>query len=63
MLLVVLKDWRDRHERDGMLVEQLHQLGKVRQRPGQPVHLIYDYDIDLAGADFGQEFPQGGTFQ
>src|SRR5262249_8466333 len=28
---------RDRQERDGMLVEQLHQLGKVGEGPGQAI--------------------------
>src|SRR5712675_1042010 len=39
----------DRYERDIMLVEQLDKLGKVCQRPGQPVDLIDHDHIDLAG--------------
>ena len=46
---------RDRHERDGMLVEQLHQLGEIGQRAGQAVDLVDDDDVDLAVADIVQQ--------
>ena len=42
-----------------MLVEQLDQLGEIRQRPGQPVDLVDDDDVDLAGPDLGQQLLQG----
>ena len=38
-----------------MGIEQLDQLGKVRQRPGQAVDLIDDDDVDLPGADILQQ--------
>ena len=50
---------RDRDERHRMLVEQLDQLGEIGQRPGQPVDLVDDDDVDLAGADLGQQLLQG----
>jgi hypothetical protein len=39
----------DRHKRHIMLVEEFDQFGKIRQRPGQPVDLVDDNDINLAG--------------
>jgi hypothetical protein len=36
-------------------IEQLHQLGEVRQRSRQAVDLVDDNDVDLAGADIVQE--------
>ena len=42
-----------------MLVEQFDQLGKIGQRPGQPVDLVDDDDVDLAGLDLGQQLLQG----
>src|SRR5436305_2469333 len=53
----------DRHERNRMLVEQLDQLGEVRERPGQPVDLVDHDDVDLTGPDLGQELLQGGTLE
>src|SRR3989442_3077518 len=48
-----------RHKGHGMLVEQFHQLGEIRQRPGQPVYLVDHHNINLAGPDIGQEALQG----
>jgi hypothetical protein len=42
-----------------MLVEQLHQLGEICQRPGQPVHLVDDDDVDLPASDIAQQLLQG----
>ena len=53
----------DRDEGHAMPVEQLHQPGEVGQGPGQPVDLVDDHDIDLAGCDFGQERLQGRPVQ
>ena len=33
-------DMHSRYERDGMLVEEFHQLGEVGERAGQPVDLF-----------------------
>ena len=38
-----------RDERDIVLVEQLDELGKVRQRAGQAIDLVDHDDVDLAG--------------
>ena len=42
-----------------MLVEQLDQLGEVRQRAGQAVDLVDHDDVDLAGLDLGEKLLQG----
>jgi hypothetical protein len=42
-----------------MLVEQLHELGKVRQRAGQAVDLVDDDHVHLAGPHILQEPLQG----
>jgi hypothetical protein len=39
-----------------MPVEQLDQLGKVRQRPGQAVDLVDDDHVDFARPHFGKQF-------
>jgi len=40
----------DRDERDGMLVEEFHQLWRSRRsEAGQPVDLVDDNDVDLPG--------------
>jgi hypothetical protein len=46
-----------------MLVEQLHQLGKVRQRPSEPGDLVDDDDVDLAIANIAQQPLQGRPVQ
>ena len=38
-----------------MGIEQLDQLGKIRQRPRQAVDLVDDDDVNLAGADIIQQ--------
>jgi len=43
-----------------MLVEQLDELCKVRQRAGQTVDLIDHNHVDLAGSHVVQEPLQGG---
>jgi hypothetical protein len=45
----------DRDERDPMGIEQLHQLGEIRQRPGQPVDLVDDHNLNFPGPDIGQQ--------
>ena len=37
-----------------MTIEQLDELGEVRQRAGQAVHLVDHDDIDLACPDVSQ---------
>ena len=49
----------DGDERHPMLVKELNQLGKVGQGPGQPVDLVDDHHVDLAGLDFGEEDLEG----
>ena len=49
----------DGDERHVVLVEQLDQLGEVRQRAGQAVDLVDDDDVDLAGPDVLQQPLQG----
>ena len=46
-----------------MPVEQFDQLGEIRQRPGQAIHLVNDYYVDLAGTNFGKQFLQGRTVE
>jgi hypothetical protein len=46
-----------------MFVEQLDQLGEVCQRTGQPVDLVDDNDIDLAGPDLVEKGLQGSALQ
>ena len=50
-----------RDEGDAMGVEQLDQLGKVRQGAGQAVDLVDHDDIDPAGPDVRQQSLQGGA--
>ena len=45
----------DRDKGHAMGIEELDQLGEVGQRPRQPVYLVNDDDIDLAGADVVQQ--------
>jgi hypothetical protein len=40
-------------------LEQLDQLGKIRQRAGQTVDLVNHHSIDFAGPDIRQERLQG----
>jgi hypothetical protein len=45
----------DRDERDPMGIEQLHQLGKIRQRPGQAVDLVDHHHVNFPGPNIGQQ--------
>jgi hypothetical protein len=51
-----------RDKGDTMGIEQLNQLGKIRQRPRQAIDLVDDNDIDLAGTDVVEELLQVGAF-
>jgi hypothetical protein len=44
-----------------MGIEELDQLGEVGQRPRQPVYLVDDDDVDLAGADVVQQSLEVGS--
>src|SRR6266851_5791545 len=46
-----------------MLVEQLDQLGEVRQRAGEPVDLVDHHDGDLSGPDIREQGLQGGAVE
>ena len=62
MLELVLKDWvTDTNETPW--VEQLDELGEISERPGQPVDLVDQDDVDLAGPDIRQELLQGGPLE
>jgi hypothetical protein len=43
-------------------IEQLHQLGKIRQRPRQTVDLVDNNDVNLPGSDIIQKLLQVGAF-
>ena len=45
---------RNGDERDAMGVEDLDQLGEVRQRAGQPIDLVDDHQIDPARTNVGK---------
>ena len=55
MLLVVLNDWVTETKETEGWIKELDQLGEIGKRPGQPVDLVDDDDIDLAGPDLGEE--------
>ena len=42
-----------------MRVKEVDQLGQIGKRPGQPVDLVDDDDIGLAGPDPGEKRLQG----
>ena len=46
---------RDRHERYALRVEDLDDLGEIRQRSRQPIDLVDDDHVDLAGANVVQQ--------
>src|SRR5215211_4846468 len=46
-----------------MLVEDLDQLGEVRQRAGEPVDLVHDHDVDLSGPEIREQTLQGGAVE
>ena len=59
---MVLNCWvTDTNEQDGMLVEQLDQLGEVRQGTGQAVDLVDHDNIDPAIPDVCQQPLQRGA--
>src|ERR1019366_48465 len=45
----------DRDERNVVSIEDLHHLGEVRQRAGQPVDLVHNHCVDPAFVDIGQK--------
>src|SRR5215471_19125548 len=47
-----------RHKRDAVGIEQLDELGEISERTGQPVNLVHQHNVDLAGAHLGQELLQ-----
>jgi hypothetical protein len=49
----------DRDEREPMLVEQLHQLGKIRRRAGKAIDLVDHDDVDFAAPDIVDEHVRG----
>ena len=63
MLELVLKDCVTDTNETAVLLEQLDQLGKIRQRAREPVDLVYHHGVDLAGPDIRQEPLQGRPFQ
>src|SRR4029453_7229072 len=38
-------------------------LGEIRERAGQPVDLVNQHNVDLAGPDIRQELLQGGALE
>ena len=63
MLERVLNDCVTETNETPVGLEQLDQLGKIRQRAGQPVDLVNQHDVDLARANIGQQPLQGRPFQ
>ena len=53
----------DGDEAGALGVEHLDDLGEVGERAGQPVDLVDDDQVDLAGADIGEQLPQGRAFE
>ena len=58
--VVVLNCWVTETKETPWRVEQLDQLGEVRQRAGQPVDLVDDDDVDLPGPDVLQQRCRAG---
>ena len=52
----------DRHKADALLIECLDDLGKVSQRPRQPVYLIDNDGIDSPGGDVLKQAFEGRPF-
>ncbi len=46
-----------------MGVEDVDDLGEVGQRPREPVDLVDDDDLNLAGLDVGEQPLQGWSLQ
>jgi hypothetical protein len=55
----VLKAWVTETKKDVVRLEELDELGEVREGPGQAIELVDHHDIDKAGPDVGQEPLQG----
>ena len=55
MLVVVLNAWVTDTKETLLRVEHLDDLGEVGERAGQPVDLVDDHDVDLAGRDVGEQ--------
>src|ERR1019366_434232 len=58
-MLVVVFLLGDRHKRDAAAVKDIDELGKIGERPRQPVDLIDDDHIDLACLDIDDQPFQG----
>src|SRR5205085_4657623 len=54
---------RHRNERHTLCVEELDQPGKIGERAGQPVDLVYDHDIDAARPDIGEQALRRGSLE
>ena len=46
-----------------MLLEQLHHLREVDQRPAEAIDLVDDDTIDFAGLDVGEQLPDAGPLE
>ena len=57
--VVVLNCWVTETNDTPFGIEDLDDLGEIGERAGQPVDLVDDDDIDLAGADIGEQQLQG----
>ena len=63
MLDVVLKDWVTETKETSCSSKSFDQLGEVGKRAGEPVDLVDDDDVDLAGPDLVQQGLQGRAIQ
>ena len=52
-----------RDERHSLGVEEFDQPGKIGERAGEPVNLVDQDGVDLAGSDICQENLQGRTVE
>ena len=53
----------DGDEGDRFSIKNLHKPGKIRQRPGQPVDLVDDDDVDPPNLDIGEQALQRRALQ
>ena len=60
MLVVVLNAWVIDDEAGARRIEHLDDLGEVGEAAGQPVDLVDDDDVDLAGLDIGEQPLEAG---
>ena len=58
-----MKLLRDGDEGDLVLVEDLHDPGKIEQRATEAVQLVGQYGVDLTGGNIRQKPLEGGPFQ